>query len=210
MVQVVGVVGDVRMFGVAIEPPPLIYIPLARRYASSIVVRTAPHAGDLNTAIRAAARRLAPAAPPPEMLWLDDRFSEQIAKPRFYFLLLASFAGIGLALAGIGIYGVMAYSVARRTHEFGVRMALGAERADILRLVFGSGMKVACAGAALGFAGAVAANRLLASLLYGVKPGDPVTLICVTTVLVGVAFAACYLAGRRATAVDPNVALRCE
>jgi putative ABC transport system permease protein len=209
-IQVVGVVGDIRMFGVAIAPPPQLYLPLVRGYAYSVVVRTEPDTGDLSAAIRAAARRIDPKAPPPKIETMDARFSDEIAKPRFYFLLLGAFAGIGLALAGIGIYGVMAYSVARRTHEFGVRMALGAERADILRLVFGSGMKMACAGAALGFAGAVAANRLLASLLYGVKPGDPVTLICVTAVLVGVAFTACYLAGRRATAVDPNVALRCE
>jgi putative ABC transport system permease protein len=209
-VQVVGVVGDVRIFGVALEPPPQLYLPLVRAYASTVVVRTAPNAGDLTAAIRAAARRIDATAPPPQIETLDARFSDEIAKPRFYFILLAAFAGIGLVLAGIGIYGVMAYAVARRAHEFGVRMALGAERADILRLVFGAGMRVAGVGAALGLAGAVAATRLLASLLYGVKPGDPVTLVCVTALLVGVAFAACYLAGRRAIAVDASVALRCE
>jgi putative ABC transport system permease protein len=173
-------------------------------------VRVAPGAGDLNAAIRAAARRIAPASPRPEIQSLDEVFSGEIAKPRFYFLLLGAFAAIGLALAGIGIYGVTSYAVARRSHEFGVRMALGADRADIACLVLGAAMKVVCAGAALGLAGAIAATRLLASLLYRVKPGDPVTLVCVMAVLVGVALGASLLAARRATAIDPNRALRCE
>lgn len=209
-VQVVGVVGDVRMFGVAINPPPLQYMPLVHRYASSVLVRTAANSAELNSVVRAATRRVFPLSPPPDIQTLDERFSDEVAQPRFYFLLLGGFAVVGLAVAGVGIYGVMSYSVARRSHEFGVRMALGAERGDILRLVVGSGAKVTCAGALLGLAGAIAATRLLSSLLYGVQPGDPVTFICVAGVLVGVAIGASYLAARRATVADPNAALRSE
>ena len=202
-------VGDVRMFGVDIEPPLLIYIPLVRRYASSVLVRTVPGAAYLNAAIRTEARGVAPAAPLPEIQTLDDRFSDEIAKPRFYLFLLGAFATTGLTLAGIGVYDVMSYAVARRSHEFGIRMALGAECAEILRLVLMDATKRVSAGAAIGLAGALAATRLSASLLYGVKPGDPATLLGVLAILMGVALAASILAARRATCVDPNQALRC-
>jgi putative ABC transport system permease protein len=141
---------------------------------------------------------------------LEDMLSEQVAEPRFYMMLLNSFAGIGLTLAAIGIYGVIAYSVARRTHEFGVRLALGAAPGDILRLALGSGVRVIAAGVVVGTAGALAVTRLLSSVLFEVKPRDPLTLVATAAVLSAIALMACWLAARRSTAVDPTEALRCE
>lgn len=115
-----------------------------------------------------------------------------------------------LILAAIGIYGVTAYTVAQRTHEFGVRIALGAQPRDILRLVLGAGFRMLACGAALGLAGSLATGRILSALLYGVRPDDPLTLACVSALLAGIALLACYTAARRATTVDPGAALRCE
>jgi len=151
------------------------------------------------------ARRL-----PPEIAALDDIFADQVAQPRFYMSLLTSFAMLGLILAAIGVYGVMAYSVARRTQEFGVRLALGAQPADIVRMVVASGARVVAAGAIAGLAGALAATRLLSSLLFEVKPRDPLTFVVTAALLVGTALAACWFAARRATAIDLSAALRRE
>ncbi len=175
-----------------------------------VIARATTDAATLAPDIRAALRSLDRDQPPSKITTLDELLSDQLAKPRFYTALLGSFAAVGLLLAAVGIYGVMSFAVARRTHEFGIRMALGAERADILGLALGTGMRVTAIGAGLGLAGALAATRLVGSLLYGVKPGDPLTLACVTLLLIGVALGACYLAARRATAVDPNAALRCD
>jgi predicted permease len=208
--EVIGVVGDVRQMGLTKDAGPQIYLPLAYGTAGYVVARTGINASDLSTAIRHAVRALDPAVPAPEITTMDDWFSQQVAKPRFYLILLAVFAATGLILAAIGIYGVISYTVARRTREFGIRVALGAERGDILRLVIAVGIRLTLLGAALGLAGAFAATRLITTLLYGVRPGDPLTLACVVALLAGVALGACYLAARKATLADPNVALRCE
>ena len=155
-------------------------------------------------------RLLDPEVPAPQIDSMDNVFSREVAKPRFYMSLLAAFAAVGLILAALGIYGVISYTVARRTHEFGIRMALGAQPGDIVQLVLGAGTRLIAAGAILGLAGAFVTNRLLSSLLYGIRAGDPLTFMCVLILLAGVALLACYLASRRASRLDPGTALRCE
>jgi putative ABC transport system permease protein len=141
---------------------------------------------------------------------MEQVVEDSTAQPRFYLLLLATFAAVALVLAAVGIYGVMSYSVSRRIHEIGIRMALGAERRDVLRLIVRQGMLLALVGAAAGLLGALGLTRLMASLLYGVQPNDPATFLTVTIVLCLVALAANYIPARRATKIDPMVALRYE
>jgi ABC-type antimicrobial peptide transport system permease subunit len=141
---------------------------------------------------------------------IDEYLVKATAQPRLDSALLALFAGLALILAMVGIYGVMSYGVAQRTNEFGIRMTLGAQRGDMMGLVLKQGLGVAAIGAAVGIAAAVGATRLLSSLLFGVKPGDPITLLAVSAILLVCALVACYLPARRAMRVDPIVALRYE
>jgi predicted permease len=208
--EIIGVVGDVRQIGLTKDPGPQLYLPLVYAAPRYVVARVVPNAIDLSAAVRAAVRALDPDVPAPEITTMDSWFSEQVSKPRFYLILLAAFAGTALILAAIGIYGVISYTVSRRTREFGIRIALGAEQGDILRLVIAVGTHLTLAGTLLGLAGAFAATRLISSLLYGVQPVDPLTFACVLMLLGGVALGACYLAARKATKADPNDALRCE
>ena len=141
---------------------------------------------------------------------MEQAVADATAQPLFYLLLLGTFAAVALILAAVGIYGVVSYSVSRRTHEIGIRIALGAKRSDVLKLVTGQGMILALVGTAVGAAGALPLARLISSLLYGVRPTDPVTFIVVAGVLAAVALLACYIPARRAAKVDPIVALRNE
>ena len=140
----------------------------------------------------------------------EEVVARSIASQRFSLILLGAFAGLALLLAGIGIYGVLSYLVGQRTREIGVRMALGAQRLDVLRMVLGDGARMTMVGAAIGLVAALALTRLMASMLFGVRPTDPVTFAAVAVLLCSIALFACYLPARRAAKVDPMVALRYE
>jgi len=167
-------------------------------------------AGQLIQPARAAVK----AFDPDQIIWrtqtLDQLLSTSVAPRRFNMFLLGIFAAVALVLAAVGLYGVMSYSVSWRTHEIGIRMALGAKRANVLRLVVRQGMTMALIGLAIGLVGAFSLSRVLKSLLYGVSSTDPLTFAIVSVVLLAVALLACLLPARRATRVDPLVALRTE
>ena len=140
----------------------------------------------------------------------EHAFRSQIANQRFTMILLSVFATLALMLSAIGVYGVISYLVSQRTREIGVRVALGAQRSDVLRLILGDGARLTFLGVAIGLAASLGFTRLLAKMLFGVRASDPLTLIVVTMILSAVAFLACYIPARRATRVDPMVALRYE
>jgi predicted permease len=182
--------------------PPFAYL--------TLVVRASRDPAALAPDIRKAIRSLDKNIPISEIQTMNLVVAEANGQSRFYMVLLGAFAAIALILAGVGIYGVMSYSVSRRTHEIGVRMALGAQGRDVLRLVVFQGIIQAMAGIAVGLAGALALSRLMAGLLYGTRPTDPTTFVAAVLVLGGVAVAASYIPARRASKVDPMVALRYE
>jgi len=176
----------------------------------TLVVRASGDPAALVPPIRRAVASLDRGAPVSQVQTLDAVVAQSTAAPRFYLLLLGAFAAVAVVLAAVGIYGVMSYSVSRRTNEIGIRMALGAKPADVLRLIVGQGMVVALGGAVVGLAGALGLTRLMSSLLYGVGASDPATFLAVSLLLGAVALAASYLPARRATRIDPLTALRCE
>jgi putative ABC transport system permease protein len=211
--EIVGVVGDARRVSLASEAEPEFYVPFqqAAQRRLNLVVRAG--AGDpaaLTSSLRGAVAEL----DKDQLIWqtrtLDQLVSASVAGRRFNMTLLGLFASVAMALAALGLYGVMAYSVTRRTHEIGVRMALGARGSDVLRMVVGQGMRLALLGVAIGLAAAFAVTRVLASLLYGVTTTDPLTYAGLAALLASVAFLASYLPARRATKVDPMEALRYE
>jgi putative ABC transport system permease protein len=176
----------------------------------TLVVRAASDPASLAAAVRSKVQAVDPNQPVYDVATMEERFSQAVAPQRFNALVMAIFAAMAVILAGVGVYGVMAYSVTRRTHEIGVRMALGAQRQDVLKLVLRHGVLLVAFGIGLGVAGALALTRSLSSLLYGVKPTDPLTFVGVALVLISVALMASYIPARRATKVDPMVALRHE
>lgn len=209
---VVGVVGDVRQSGLDSDEVPIIYVPHRQMpYPElSLVIRTRTEPLSLAAAVRRALWELEPEVPLEEVTTLRSILSRSTSEPRLYMVLLAAFAGVALVLAAVGVYGVLSHSVARRRHEIGVRMALGAGRGDILLLVAGRILALAGGGLVLGVAGALALSRLMASLLYGVEATDPSTYVTVAGVLAGVVLLACYLPALRATRLDPMETLRVE
>jgi putative ABC transport system permease protein len=213
---IVGVVSDVKGGSLNQPTPSLVYAPLAqyRREGWSnnlmLAVQTSTTPEALTSAIREQVRRLDPDQPVTGVRTMDQLLSRTLSEARFSLLLFGLFAALALVLAAIGIYGVMATAVTQRTHEIGLRMALGAQKRDVLRLVIGEGMMLVLIGVAAGLGSAVALTRLMTSLLFGVSATDPMTLAFITVLLAAVAFLACYIPARRATKVDPLVALRYE
>jgi putative ABC transport system permease protein len=209
---VVGVVGNTRHEGLSQETEAEFYVPYLQSPDNSLqlAVRTAVDPVSMVSAVRAQVRDVDPAQPLYHVATLQQVLSESLAPRRFSMLLLGIFAAIALALATVGIYGVMAFSVTQRTHEIGIRMALGAERRNVLRVIVRQGLRLTLLGVVLGIAGAWALTSFLASLLFGVAPRDPATFVLVSLALVVVSILACYIPARRATRVDPMVALRYE
>ncbi|HEX8145948.1 MAG TPA: ABC transporter permease [Pyrinomonadaceae bacterium] len=210
--EVVGVVADVRSEEPGREAAPEVYGSyLQDPFAGmSYVVRSSVEPEGLTPAVREAVRAVDRAQPVAEVRTMEQLVGESFAQPRFNSLILGLFACMALLLAAAGIYGVMSYAVTQRTHEIGIRIALGAQHGDVLRLVVGRGMALALAGVGLGLAAALALTRLLASLLYGVTATDPLTFAGVAVLLAAVALLASYVPARRATKVDPMEALRYE
>jgi putative ABC transport system permease protein len=209
---VVGVVGDIRYTGLDGEVEQAVYLSYRQlpRAGMTVVVRGAEKPSSLAPALRTAVNQIDPALPIYDVMTMSDRLSNSVAARRFNLLLLGGFAALALLLAGIGVYGVISYVVTGRTHEIGIRMALGAQSADVLRLLIQQGMTMALLGVALGLAGAFALTRVMVSLLFDVSATDPMTFAGVALLLLLIALVACYLPARRATKIDPLVALRYE
>jgi putative ABC transport system permease protein len=211
--QIVGVVGNVKGFGVDGDPMPTIYASYQQQYWGNpvyLVVRTALPPHSLAVPVRKEIRGYAKHMPITKISTEEDLLSDSVALPRFYMLLLGGFALLALILAVIGIYGVINYSVARRTHEIGIRIALGAERGDVLAMVMKQASALTIVGLIIGAAGAFAVTRVLSSLLFRVTPTDEITFVSAAILLMAVALLASYIPARRATKVDPIVALRHE
>jgi predicted permease len=218
-VEVVGVVGDVKHLSLEDEPTPHIYLPLRQLHEDGVVwmannqywlIRSQVPPLTLAAAVQREIRKVDPEVPASNVKTMEQYLSASVSPRRFNLWLLTVFAIAALVIATVGIYGVMSYSVAQRTREIGVRMALGAQRSDILRMVVGHGMSLAVAGLAAGLVGALALSRLMGGLLYQVSTTDPATYILLTFFLLLVTLAACLVPARRATKVDPMIALRYE
>jgi putative ABC transport system permease protein len=206
------VVGDVRQESLAEPPYPQVYLPFAQMPMRSVVIAARGPLDPLALlpGLKAAVAELDPGLPLSEVATMDQMVTATLARPRVNAVLLGGFALVALALAAVGIYGVITYGVIQRTRELGIRMALGAGSDQLLRLVVRQGMAPVLAGVALGAAGALGAGRVLRSLLFGVGPTDPLIFALVTGFLLAVALMACYLPARRAAMTDPMTALRNE
>ncbi len=210
--EIIGVVGDTRHAGLSAAPSEELYVPLLQHAspASNLVIRTEGDPALIAAEVRRALAEVDKNEPFSAFLTMEENISNSMAPSRFRTVLLGIFALLALSLAAVGLYGVMSYMVSRRTHEIGVRMAMGARREDVLRLVVGQGIKLTLVGLGIGLVGCVALTRLLSSLLYGVAPLDPITFAVASLVLTVAALLAGYIPARRATKVDPMVALRYE
>ncbi len=209
--EIIGVVGNVKHLSLREELTPEMYLPATQMPSSlfALVLRTSTaNPTALTASVRAEMARIDPGVPLTRVKVFQDYITRALARPRFNALLLGIFAGVALLLTAIGIYGVMAYSVAQRRHEIGIRMALGAQRGDVLRLIVGGGMKLTALGVAIGLSGAFALTRVLRSLLFGIEPFDALTLCAVAFLLCAIALLACWFPARRAASVNPLIALR--
>jgi putative ABC transport system permease protein len=209
---VVGVVADVKNDGLSAEPKPEMFYPLLQEPLPfmTIVVRADVEPKSLAPAVAREVRAVDADEPVYDVKTMDERLAESVSPQRLTALLVGFFAALAMTLAGVGIYGVVAYSVAQQTREIGVRVALGAQKGDVIRLVLRRGLSLSLAGVGLGLAGAFALTRVMLGLLYDISPTDPATFAGVAVVLIAVALLACLVPARRATKVDPMVALRYE
>jgi putative ABC transport system permease protein len=212
MREIVAVVGDIKQNSLEGDSSPNVYVPLRQSPLDfmTFIVSTEVAPESIVGAVRNQIQEMDKDLPMVNVKTLDQYLSQSVAQPQFNMLLVGLFAALALLLAAVGLYGVISYTVRQRRHEIGIRMALGAERRDVLRLVVGQAFVLTLIGVGIGLALALAATRFLASLLYGVRPTDPVTFFGVALLLGGVALFASYIPARRATKVDPMVALRYE
>ena len=210
--EIVGIVRDVKEYGLNQQTPLQTYEPYLQQTlpAMTMVVRTAADPTNLSAAIRNEVRQLDAAQPISDIKTLNQIVSTSIGSQQFVVLLLGLFSVVALLLAALGIYGVLSYAVTRRTHEIGIRLALGASARDVLRLVIGQGMKLAGIGVMVGLVAAYALTRWMETLLFQVKATDPLTFAAIAALLTLVALLACWIPARRAAKVDPMIALRCE
>jgi putative ABC transport system permease protein len=211
-VTIVGVVGDIKSDGFEAPSVPHIYVALGQFAPVNAVVflRSRDDVEHLGEAVRREVESVDPNVPVHSLSSMDQIIARSVADRRFSLELLGVFAAVALLLAAIGIYGVMAYSFSQRAHEVGIRIALGAQRLDILRMALGEGMRIVLIGLASGLVGAAIMTRFFRSMLFGIEPGDPMTFLSVSTILAAIALFACYIPAKRATRVDPLVALREE
>jgi putative ABC transport system permease protein len=210
--EIVGVVADVKFEGVTVTTPMQVYLPLTQESSRmlAIVARTSAQPATITSAVQATVQRLDKDLPVYATKTMDQILDTSMARERMSMLILIVFATVALTLASVGLYGVVAHGVTERTHEIGVRLALGAEPRHVLGLVVRQGLSTALIGTAIGVAGAIALSRAVQGLLFGVTATDPATFGAVVTILLGVALIACYIPARRATRLDPTTALRAE
>lgn len=208
--EIIGIVGDIRHRSLEDQPFPTMYFPTRNIGWVNFVIRTQGDPLSLVGSVRKEVQALDPDQPIAVVRTMDDWVDSSVAAPRYRTTLLALFAALAMVLAATGIYGVMSYSVAQRTHEIGVRMALGARQIDVLKLVVRQGMLLTLVGVILGLGGAFALTRVMSSLLFGVTEKDPITFSAVAALLIAVSFIACFVPAHRATKVDPLEALRYE
>jgi putative ABC transport system permease protein len=208
---IVGVAANARDWAEA-EPHPKIYLPFSQASEPymTVLVRTAGNPKLWASAVCSQVASVDKNQPPHDLMTLEDLRTQSLAPRRVNMLLVGAFAALGLILASVGIYGVVSYSVSQRTHEIGIRMALGAERGDVLRIVAGQRLRSVFIGVGIGVAASIGLTRFLQTMLFGIKPTDPTTFVSVSLILLMVAWLACYIPARRATKVDPMVALRYE
>jgi putative ABC transport system permease protein len=210
--EIVGVVGDIKQTSVADEGRMELLVPHRQNGVriTAMAVRTSADPLSLVGAIQREVAQEDKDLPVVDAKTMEERTSALTAQIQTSVIMFSAFAALALLLSAVGIYGVMAYAVTQRRREIGVRMAMGAQEADVLRLIIGQGIRLTLRGVAIGVALALATTRLLAGLLYGVSAADPTTIALATALAIAVALTACYLPARRATKVDPLVALKAE
>lgn len=211
-IRIVGVVGDIKSEGMDVAAEPRIYLPVNQSPNNSIVayLRTNADPGTLGDIVRREVQSVDPSIPVFGVHTMNELVAKYLAQRKFALELLGVFAGVALLLASIGIYGVMAYTLSRRRNEIGIRIAMGAQRGDILRMAAGEGVLIVPCGLFAGLLGSLMLTRFLQTMLFGVKTTDPVTFVAISGLLAAVAMAACFVPAQKATRVDPLIALRHE